>query len=86
MFPKRVRDNIIFTLLFIVAYLPGLLVIGFFYVPYKLISYTLIILHPGNWSSGGGNPFKGRRIATMDSTMLNGEMGREKRGIRGTGE
>ena len=84
-FPKSIKDRLTFALLFFVAYLPGLVVLIVMWIPYKFFISLAIVANPENWSAGGGNPFKGVKIQTMDSSMKMMDMGRgDRRGFRGS--
>lgn len=68
-FPKKISKSVVFFCLMLTAYVPGF-IIGFtLYGPIRLFRTVIVLVNPLNWKNGGGNPFKGAQIMTMDSTL-----------------
>ncbi|GMH56808.1 hypothetical protein TrST_g14066 [Triparma strigata] len=82
-FPKKIREKLTFSVLFIVAYIPGVVLLTVLYIPYRVLSSVIIVGNISNWKSGRGNPFLGAKVAMVgDSYQASGK--KDDRMVRGT--
>ncbi|GMH84644.1 hypothetical protein TL16_g09982 [Triparma laevis f. inornata] len=83
-FPKKIREKLTFSVLFVVAYVPGVVILTILYIPYRILSFIGVMVNLRNWKRGKGNPFLGARVDMLgnesSSDMNNGKNDRMVRG------
>lgn len=83
-FPKNIREKLTFSVLFVVAYVPGVAILTILYIPYRILSFIGVMVNLRNWKRGKGNPFLGARVDMLgndsSSDMNNGKNDRMVRG------
>jgi len=71
-FPKKIHKKLIFTILLIIEYVPGVLFAVILYMPYKVIQIFARLLNPMTWKSKNGNPFVSAAVSSDDMMAMQG--------------